>query len=230
MRGCYARRTLRFHPGPNAPEGTGIYHIQTLCLMSHSVVRGTVVAAVAATAMAACSRSTPPAPAPAPTPLSVSSEAGPALAPTPPRPDPVQSVTPAATPVATPADDPAMSTARAAVERLGRVVVYFGYDDSTLDEDARRTLADVRELLASAPALTVRIEGHTDERGSEEYNLALGMRRAAAVRRFLQGQGIAGARLSIVSLGEERPAMPGSEESAWSRNRRAVFIVTAAAP
>ena len=125
-----------------------------------------------------------------------------------------------------PAEDPAEVAARTAAERLGRTTVLFAYDDADLDDRARRTLADVREQLATVPGLVVRIEGHTDERGSEEYNLALGMRRAAAVQRHLVGQGIAPSRMTIVSLGEERPAVAGSDETAWSQNRRAVFVVS----
>lgn len=180
--------------------------------------RGTLVAAVVLAALPACRRSAPPpAPAPEPAPAAV------APAPTPPPP-------PAPAPVAATAEDPAVVAARAAAERLGRAVVYFAYDDADLDDRARGTLAEVREQLATAPALVVRIEGHTDERGSEEYNLALGMRRAAAVQRYLAGQGVAASRMNIVSLGEERPASGGSDESAWSQNRRAVFVVTSGAP
>jgi peptidoglycan-associated lipoprotein len=187
--------------------------------MSVNAFRGTLVAALILATLPACRRATPPAPAPEPAPAPGAAPA-PAPAPTP---APAVASAPAA-------EDPAIVAARAAAAALGRAVVYFGYDDADLDDRARRTLAEVREQLVAAPGLAVRIEGHTDERGSEEYNLALGMRRAASVQRYLAAQGVAASRLAIVSLGEERPASVGGDESAWSQNRRAVFVVTRGAP
>ena len=77
------------------------------------------------------------------------------------------------------------------------------------------------------PALTLRISGHADERGSDEYNLALGNRRAAAAKRYLVSRGIADGRITVVSYGEERPLNPASTEAAWAQNRRAEFEATA---
>ena len=81
------------------------------------------------------------------------------------------------------------------------------------------------EWLARNPQVRVTIEGHTDERGTREYNLALGERRANAAKNFLGAQGVGADRLTIISYGKERPAVDGSNEEAWARNRRAVTVV-----
>jgi peptidoglycan-associated lipoprotein len=82
-------------------------------------------------------------------------------------------------------------------------------------------------ILRANPGARIRVSGHADERGSVEYNLALGMRRAAAAREWLTGFGIPADRFEVVSFGEDRPADAGSNEDAWARNRRAEFVVTA---
>lgn len=106
-------------------------------------------------------------------------------------------------------------------------VVYFDYDASEIRDDQRAALDAKVPILRANAGLRIRITGHTDERGSDEYNMALGQRRAAAAKRYLVSQGIEDARIEIVSLGEERPAAQGSDESAWSQNRRAEFEITA---
>ncbi len=106
-------------------------------------------------------------------------------------------------------------------------VVFFGYDSDQLDAETEERLRMKAAILRANPALELRIEGHADERGSTEYNLALGQRRAEAVRTFLAGYGIPSARLGTISYGKERPAVSGSNESAWARNRRGEFAVTA---
>ena len=106
-------------------------------------------------------------------------------------------------------------------------VVFFDYDESTIRADAQEMLARKVPVLRDNPPIRVRIEGHADERGSVEYNLALGMRRANAVRDYLSDFGIDGSRFEVVSFGEDRPASTGGTESAWSQNRRAEFRVTA---
>jgi peptidoglycan-associated lipoprotein len=117
----------------------------------------------------------------------------------------------------------AVARARAALT----AVVYFDYNSSDLREDSRASLdARVPVLRANAGVRLV-IAGHTDERGSTEYNLALGQRRAASVRRYLTDRGISESRLEIVSFGEERPAASGGGESAWQQNRRAEFEISA---
>jgi peptidoglycan-associated lipoprotein len=105
--------------------------------------------------------------------------------------------------------------------------VYFDYDMSEIRPDAERILRAKVEVLRNSPQVQLRIEGHADERGSNEYNLALGNRRAQAVVDFFTNFGLDGDRFSIVSYGEERPAAMGSNESAWSQNRRAEFVITA---
>jgi peptidoglycan-associated lipoprotein len=105
--------------------------------------------------------------------------------------------------------------------------VHFGFDQSDLEQSAIRQLEAKRAILAGSPDVRLRISGHADERGSDEYNLALGQRRAAAAMRYLTDRDINPARLEIVSLGEERPVCTVSDESCWSRNRRAEFEITA---
>ncbi len=99
--------------------------------------------------------------------------------------------------------------------------VYFGYDSAVLSSEARATLQEGLRMLRQNASLPVVIEGHCDERGTEEYNLALGERRAAAVRRFLVDAGLPASRLRIISYGKERPVALGSDEQAWALNRRA---------
>jgi peptidoglycan-associated lipoprotein len=106
-------------------------------------------------------------------------------------------------------------------------MVYFDYDRSELRADARAILDRKARILRDRPAISIRIEGHADERGSTEYNLALGSRRADAVRAYLSGLGITASRVQITTYGEARPLTTGAGESAWSRNRRAEFVVTA---
>jgi peptidoglycan-associated lipoprotein len=106
-------------------------------------------------------------------------------------------------------------------------MIFFDYDDSDLRVDAQETLARKVAVLRANPDVTLRITGHADERGSIEYNLALGLRRANAVKDYLTGFGLSGARFTTETMGEDRPLDPGSGESAWARNRRAEFTVTA---
>lgn len=106
-------------------------------------------------------------------------------------------------------------------------VVYFELDSDALDADSQERLRTKAAIMRANPALELRVEGHADERGSTEYNIALGQRRAESVRAFMTGYGITRNRLSTISYGKERPAMEGSNETAWARNRRAEFAVTA---
>jgi peptidoglycan-associated lipoprotein len=107
--------------------------------------------------------------------------------------------------------------------------IYFRYDRSDLTSDAKQLLDAKVPLLKATPALRMRLAGHTDERGSDEYNLALGQRRAAAARQYLIWQGIDEDRVVITSFGEEEPVCQESTESCWSRNRRVEFEITAGA-
>jgi peptidoglycan-associated lipoprotein len=104
---------------------------------------------------------------------------------------------------------------------LDKSNIRAGEDTEVLDEKIR--------LLQANPGLTIEIVGHADERGSDEYNLALGNRRAVSTKQYLTGRGIEAARISTRSAGEEQPADPGHSEEAWSRNRRAEFSATAGA-
>ena len=127
-------------------------------------------------------------------------------------------------------DDSAARDRQARLEEMRRTLsapIYFDFDQSDLSEAARSTLDAKIAVLNSNPGVKIRIAGNADERGSDEYNMALGQRRAAAARRYLSQRGIDEARLETVSYGEERPAVRGEGESAWSQNRRDEFEVTA---
>jgi peptidoglycan-associated lipoprotein len=105
--------------------------------------------------------------------------------------------------------------------------ISFAFDQWELSSAARERLSAKVEILRAHPELSLRVEGHADERGSDEYNLALSNRRSAAAMRFLVNQGIATERLGAVGYGEEQPLDPAENESAWARNRRAEFRVSA---
>ena len=103
--------------------------------------------------------------------------------------------------------------------------VYFGYDRYDLDAEARNTLERQAQWLSQFPNLAITIEGHADERGTREYNLALGDRRANSVMNYLVAYGIDPRRVRTISYGKERPAVGGSDSSSWAQNRRSVTIV-----
>ena len=103
--------------------------------------------------------------------------------------------------------------------------VFFGYDSSDLDSDALELLQDQVAWLKQNSDVSVTIEGHCDERGTREYNLALGEKRAQAVKNYLIGLGINPDRVSTISYGKERPAVVGSNDGAWAQNRRSVTLV-----
>ena len=103
--------------------------------------------------------------------------------------------------------------------------VFFGYDRYTLSIDAQDVLLKQAAWLRQYPSVVLVIEGHADERGTREYNLALGERRASSMKEFLIAQGIMDSRIDVVSYGKERPAVEGSNEAAWAQNRRAVAVI-----
>jgi peptidoglycan-associated lipoprotein len=107
---------------------------------------------------------------------------------------------------------------------LSKRVLYFEYDSAELRSDSMTVLRAHGSYLAGNRSTTITVEGHCDERGSREYNLALGERRAQAVKRYLEADGVSGGQVSIISYGEERPADAGHDESAWAQNRRAVLV------
>jgi len=119
------------------------------------------------------------------------------------------------------AAEAAEAAARAAASGLMRI--HFDFDQYVLTSEAKDTLARNAELLKAAPSIKVQIEGHCDERGSDEYNLALGEKRALATKNYLASLGVATDRMSIISYGEEIPLDPAHTEAAWAKNRRADF-------
>lgn len=103
--------------------------------------------------------------------------------------------------------------------------VYFGFDAYILTAEARETLSGNAQYLESDRLARVTIEGHADVRGSDDYNLALAEKRAVAVKRYLQSLGINEERMEAVSFGEDKPAVDGDDEAAWSKNRRVDFVI-----
>lgn len=103
--------------------------------------------------------------------------------------------------------------------------VFFGYDQFEVSPESAATLDKQAEWLRANPSITLTIEGHCDERGTREYNLALGQKRAASVQRYLAAAGIDNNRLQTLSFGKERPAVAGSSADVWAQNRRAVSVV-----
>lgn len=181
-------------------------------------VRSTALALSLLVGLGACRRQQPiaAAPAPAAAPPTAPSEAtGPAPAPAP---------APGAD-----ADETRRRADAESAERSARAVleatVHFAYDQSDLDVEARRLLDEKLALLERHTDIRLRITGHTDERGADEYNLALGQRRAAAARRYLTQRGIDDGRIELASFGEEQPLCTEGAESCWRRNRRAEFGV-----
>lgn len=102
--------------------------------------------------------------------------------------------------------------------------IYFAFDSYTLNEDGKTLLNQAGGLLRSYPDIALRLEGHCDERGTAEYNLALGEKRANAVREYMENLGVARSRLSTVSFGKEKPAVTGSDEASWAKNRRVEIV------
>ncbi|MBD1557858.1 peptidoglycan-associated lipoprotein Pal [Vibrio sp. S9_S30] len=102
--------------------------------------------------------------------------------------------------------------------------VYFAFDNSTISSDYEDMLAAHAAFISKDPALKVRIEGHADERGTPEYNIALGERRAEAVAKYLQALGVQADQIEVISFGEERPLLLGQSEDVYAKNRRAVLV------
>ena len=128
---------------------------------------------------------------------------------------------PAPVPEARP--EPAPPAPAAAKEPLQDV--FFDFDKAVIRDDGKKSLNENIQWLKANPAVQIRVEGHCDERGTNEYNLALGERRAKVVRDYLVAGGIDAKRISTVSYGEERPFVQGHDESAWKGNRRGHFVV-----
>ena len=109
----------------------------------------------------------------------------------------------------------------------GLVTVHFGYDKSSLDAEAKKEIAQNADWMKKNTGVKVQIEGHCDARGTIEYNVALGERRANAVKAYMVSLGVAADRLSTISYGKEKPIATGDSEDAWSKNRRANFVPAA---
>ena len=183
-----------------------------------------VVLILFAVAVAACGKKTPPVARAAPP---ASAPGSPTAAPRPPAPpEPVPDPT-----IVPPEPVREDSIASASLDDLNRnspiKPVFFEYDSSDITTEARETLDANAAALKKYSSWTITIEGHSDERGTAEYNLALGERRAVAARAYLVSLGIPGDRLRTVSYGKEFPFDPGHDDAAWSKNRRAHFVITA---
>ncbi len=176
--------------------------------MMNTALKAAMVAALVATA--ACSKKKEELPPPPP-------PAAPVEAPTP---------TPTPTPVTSTV---VPGSVEDFIQQAGSDRVFFEFDSYQLDSASQATLTKQAGWLAQYSNVKVTIEGHADERGTREYNLALGERRANSVKNFLAGQGVAADRISVISYGKERPAVEGSDESAWAQNRRAVTVLVGAA-
>jgi len=153
-----------------------------------------------------------------------------------PEPTPVADPAPAPEPVDDSAERERMERERLAREASERsravtadlaAMINFDYDQAAVRQADQVTLDRKAAILQANQNVKLRISGHADERGSDEYNLALGNRRAGAAKRYLQNKGIEGSRIEVVSFGEERPLNPGSDETAFAQNRRDEFEVTA---
>ncbi len=107
-----------------------------------------------------------------------------------------------------------------ALEELRNVSVFFEFDSATLTKEAQAKLSNVATILSAHPELKVRIEGNCDERGSEQYNLALGQRRADSAKKYLADLGVTGGQITSISFGAEKPKALGHDEEAWKQNRR----------
>lgn len=124
-------------------------------------------------------------------------------------------------------DDGMTPEMRAAVQQITDGRVYFAFDKFNIQPEYREMLKTKAELMKKYPSIRVRIEGNCDERGTQEYNLALGERRARAAYEYLATMGVSPSQMEMISYGKENPAVQGSGESAWSQNRRDDFRVTA---
>jgi peptidoglycan-associated lipoprotein len=176
-------------------------------------------------AWSACAKKVPPA-APAPPPPPPPAAAVPPTPPPPPPPPPPPA--PAAAPRPLTEDE---IFSRKTVDQLNSEApladVFFDLDESTIKDDQRAVLQKNMEWLRRWTSARITVEGHTDSRGTNEYNLALGERRAAAVKDYLSGLGLAADRVLVISKGEETPLCAEDNEGCWSRNRRVHFVVTA---
>ena len=182
-----------------------------------------VVALVTLVAVGACAKKKPPVSRPTTPPSGSTGTATGGRPPAPP--EPVRE------PVPVPAEPITSDTLSATdIDTLNKnspfQPIFYGYDQDAIEEAGQQALNANAELMKKYPTWIVTIEGHSDERGTAEYNLALGERRALAARNYLVSLGIPADRLRTVSYGKEFPFEPGHDEGSWSKNRRAHFVVT----
>lgn len=146
-----------------------------------------------------------------------------------PAPAPMAAPRPAPGPMAAPGPAGVVAGSAADFQQNVGDRVLFGYDRSDIEETARATLQKQAAWLQRYPTVVLTIEGHADERGTREYNLALGARRAQAVRDYLVSLGVSGARVDTISYGKERPACVASDEGCWAQNRRGMSTIKSGA-
>ncbi len=109
---------------------------------------------------------------------------------------------------------------------MGLQTIHFGYDAFTLDAAAKTTLKANAQIMKDKTSIKIQVEGHCDNRGGIQYNVALGEKRANSVKKFLQSQGISADRVTVISFGKEKPIAMGDSEEAYAKNRRANFVIT----
>ena len=184
-------------------------------------VSAVLVAIVLAAGISACAKKKPPVAKPIPPPPGATDTTG---GRTPAPPEPVRETPVPPEPLAT---DPLSTTDIDLINKNSPFQpIFYRLDSSEVEGEAQKILNANAEILRKYPTWVITIEGHADERGTAEYNLALGERRAGAARTYLVSLGIAAERLKTVSYGKEFPFDPGHSESAWVQNRRAHFVVT----
>jgi len=143
----------------------------------------------------------------------------------PPPPTAAPAPTPQTPPPPPPTTGPVPGSRDDFLQQAGTDTIFFGTDMYDVDAEDQATLTRQAAWLAKYPNVSVTIEGHCDERGTREYNLALGERRANAAKNFLVSAGVPASRISVISYGKERPIATGSDEESWAQNRRAVTVV-----
>lgn len=131
--------------------------------------------------------------------------------------------TPTPRPTPAPSTPTTPDTGRPSTSASDLKTVYFEYDSFTLDDAARAALDSNAKLLRASTTLNVSVDGHADERGTVEYNQALGQKRAEAVQQYLTDQGLTAGRFRVISYGKERPVDEGHDDAAWAKNRRVEF-------
>jgi len=184
-------------------------------------VAGVIITVVLAVSVGACAKKKPPVARPIPPPPPPASETAPPRPPAPP--EPVRETPIPPEPVTS---DPLTATDIDQINKNSPFQpIFYGFDSAEIDPEAQKLLNANAEILRKYPSWVITIEGHSDERGTAEYNLALGERRANAVRDYLTSRGISASRFRTVSYGEERPKHDNSREETRRLNRRAAMIV-----